>query len=85
MEHRRSHYGTIIYVNNVPIFWYSKFQNKVEDSSFGSEFVVLRIAIEMVEALWYKLRYFGLTLEDPTEVFCDKKIVVKKLSKPFQS
>ena len=31
MANRRSHYGIIIYVNNVPIIYYSKLQNKVED------------------------------------------------------
>ena len=41
MENRRLHYGIIIYVNNAPIIWYSKFQNTVEYSSFGSEFFLL--------------------------------------------
>ena len=43
MSNRRSHSGIIIYVNNAPIIWYSKRQSRVEDSSFGSEFVALRI------------------------------------------
>ena len=29
MENRRLHSGTIIYVNNAPIIWYSKRQNIV--------------------------------------------------------
>ena len=41
---RRSHTGIIIFVNNSPIIWYSKRQNTVESSSFGSEFIALRIA-----------------------------------------
>ena len=40
---RRSHNGIIIYVNNAPIICYSKLQNTVEASSFGYEFVALRI------------------------------------------
>ena len=36
MANMRSHYGTIIYVNNVPIILYSKQQNTVEASNFGS-------------------------------------------------
>ena len=40
---RRSHYRIIIYVNNVHIIWYSKQQNTVEASIFGSEFVAFRI------------------------------------------
>ena len=36
----------------------------------------------MIEALWYKLRCFGLTVEGPVEVFCDNKSVFKNLSIP---
>ena len=73
MENRRLHYGIIIHVNNSPMIWHIKHQNTVEASSFGSEFDSLRISIEMVEALRYKLRCFGLTVEVPAEVFCDNK------------
>ena len=38
LKNRRSHTGLIIYVNNSPIMWFSKQQNTVESSSFGSEF-----------------------------------------------
>ena len=34
MANTTSHSGIIIYVNNVPIIWYSKLQNTVEASSF---------------------------------------------------
>ena len=57
-------------------------KNTVESSSFGSEFVVLRIATEMIEALRYKLLTFGVRLESATEVFCDKKSVVINSSVP---
>ena len=50
MANRRSHTGILIYVNNAPIIWYSKRQNTVETSSFGSEYVALRICVEMIEA-----------------------------------
>ena len=45
---RRSHTGIIIFVNISPIIGYSKLQNKVESSSFGSKFIALRIATEMI-------------------------------------
>ncbi len=60
LKNRRSHTGLIIYVNNSPIMWFSKRQKTVESSSFGSEFVALRIATELIEALRYKLRTFGV-------------------------
>ena len=55
---RRSYTGIIIYCNLAPIIWYSKRQNTVESSTFGSEFVALKIATELNEALLYKLRMF---------------------------
>ena len=41
---RRSHTGILILVQNAPIIWYSKKQNTVELSSFGSKFVAMRTA-----------------------------------------
>ena len=79
---RRSHTGILIYVQNAPIIWFSKRQNTVESSSFGSEFVALRIAKEMLVALRYKLRMFGVPLEGPCNVFCDNSGVVKNTSIP---
>ena len=61
-SNRRSHSGILICVNNALLKFYSQIQNTVELSSFGSEFVELRIVTDMVEALRYKLRKFGLNL-----------------------
>ena len=65
MTNRRSHSGIIIYVNNALIIWYSKRHNTVEASIFGLEFVAIRITIDMIEALRYKLRFFEITVEGP--------------------
>jgi hypothetical protein len=73
---RRSHTGILIYLNCAPISWYSKAQSTVESSTFGSEFVALRILVEMLEALCYKLRMFGIPIDGPTNAFCDNKSVV---------
>ena len=79
---RRSHSGILIYCQNTPIVWLSKRQNTVETSSFGSEFVALRIATELIQALRYKLRMFGVPVEGPTDVFCDNQSVTKNASIP---
>jgi hypothetical protein len=79
---RRSHTGILLYVNNAPVQWYSKRQNTVESSSFGSEFVALRVAKEMIVALRYKLRMFGVPISGATNVFCDNNGVVKNASIP---
>ena len=71
MTNWRFHYGIIIYVNNAPAIWYSKRKNTVEASSFGSDFVVLRIDTEIIEDPRYKLRRFVVPVYGPAELFCD--------------
>jgi hypothetical protein len=78
---RRSQTGFIIYLNNAPVDWFSKKQNTVESSTFGSEFVAMRTAIEKVRALRYKLRMFGIPLEEPTYMLGDNKSVIDSASK----
>ena len=82
---RRSHTGILIYCNLAPIIWYSKRQNTVESSTFGSEYIALKIATEMVEGLLYKLRMFGVPIDGPARVFCDNESVVKSSTYPESS
>jgi hypothetical protein len=79
---RRSHTGVIIFVNRAPILWYSKRQNTVESSTFGSEFVAMRIAIELIEGLRYKIRMMGVPIDGPCRVFCDNNAVVLNTTNP---
>ena len=79
---RRSRTGIIIFVQNTPIIWYSKKQNTVESSTFGSELVAMRIAKDMLVALRYKLRMFGVPIDGPADVYCDNQGVVLNVSKP---
>jgi hypothetical protein len=79
---RRSHTGILIFVNMAPIIWYSKRQNTVESSTFGSEFVALRTAVELIISLRYKLRMFGVHVDGPANVFCDNQGVVYNSTSP---
>ena len=78
----RLHTGIIIFIQNALIIFYSKHQNTVEAVSFGSEFVALHICKDLIVALRYKLRMFGVRLEGPAYVFCDNRGVVKNVSIP---
>ena len=49
MVTRRSHTGIIIYLNMAPIAWYSKRQNTVESSTFGSEFIALKTLTKLIQ------------------------------------
>jgi hypothetical protein len=54
----------------------------VESSSFGSEFVALRAVKDMVVAIRYKLRMFGVPIDGPVNMFCDNNGVVKNTTIP---
>jgi len=79
---RRSQTGILIYANMAPMIWFSKRQNTVESSTFGSEFIALRIATEKVKSFRYKLRMMGLKLDGPTNVFVDNESVVNSSMRP---
>ena len=79
---RRSQTGILIFLNRAPIIWYSKRQNTVETSMFGSEFIAMKTAVEQIVSLRYKLRMSGVPLERPTNVFCDNGAVFKNASQP---
>ena len=79
---RRSQTGLLLFVNRARIVWYSKHQNTVETSTFGSEFIAMKTAVEQIEALRYKLHMFGVLLEGPTNIYCDNESVFKNASIP---
>ena len=87
-SNQRSQTRILIYVKRAPIIWFSKRQNAMETSTFGSELVTLRIATEKIQALRQKIRSFGTPIYGPADVFCDNeevasiaKIPQAKLSK----
>ena len=42
----------------------------------------MKVAVEMIEALRYKLRMFGVPIDGATNVFCDNEAVYKNTSVP---
>jgi len=79
---RRSHTGVLIFCNKAPIIWFSKKQNTVETSTFGSEFIAARIAVELIESLRFKLRMFGVPIVGPANLFIDNGSVVANTINP---
>ena len=72
---RHSQTGILIFCNRYPILCYSKRQNSVVSSTFGSEFMALKNAVELVTAIRYNLRIFGVPVDGPTDMFCDNEAV----------
>ena len=58
-----------------PIQWFSKRQNTVETSTFGAEFIALKIVTELNDAIRYKLRILGVEIIGPSIVMCDNQSV----------
>ena len=78
---RRSHTGVIIFLNNAPIIWFLKRQAMVETLTFGSEIVAMRIAVELVKGLCYKLQTMGVAIDGNTNIYCDNKSVVNNVTR----
>ena len=79
---RKSQTGILIFLNRAPIFWYSKKQNCVESSTFGSEFIAMKTAVELIQALRLKLRWMGVPFDGPANVYCDNMTVVRSATQP---
>ena len=62
--------------------WLSKTHSSVEMSTFISEFTALKLAVELVIALQYKMHMFGVPLEGANDMFCDKNEVLKNTYTP---
>ena len=89
---RISQNGILLYLNSSPIIFYSKRENNVESSTFGSEFVALRIAPELIILMRYNLPMFGIKIDGPDNVFFSKEDVYinstfakSKLRRKYQS
>ena len=60
-----------------PVICHSKRKNGVETLKFGSEFSAMKNSVEMIAALRYKLRMFGVPIDGSTDIFCDNEAVYK--------
>ena len=77
---RQSQSEILIYRNSAPLFWYLKNQNTVKSSTFGAEFEALWIATELISTLRYKLRMFGIPVNEPANVFYNNEAVYKNFA-----
>ena len=74
---RRSQTGMFIFLNMEPINWYSKQQSSSEASTFGAEFCAMKVVVEMIKVLRYKLRMFGVPFDGSENVYCDNEVLYK--------
>ena len=79
---RRSRTGFIIFLNNSPIYWFTKKQGGIETSSFGSEFIAMKQYCEYIHGLKDKPRMMGIPVDGLSYIFGDNKSVLVNSSKP---
>ena len=65
-----------------PIAWLSKKQATIETSVFGAEFVAMKIGVEHIRALRYKLRMMGVPIDGPAYVYGDNMSVIHNTQRP---
>lgn len=85
LTNRRSVTGYLIVLGQTPIKWYSKRQNTVETSTYGSELVAMRIVVEAIMEIRYKLRMMGLAVEKASTIFGDNQAIITNMQFPTSS
>ena len=64
------------------MYWYLKKQTSIEISSFGAEFIAMKLCCEHIRGLRYKLRMMGIAVDKPSFVFGDNQSVLSNTSLP---
>ena len=72
-------------MNNTPIVWISKRQKTVETSTYGSELIGARIAVDLLMEWQYKARVLWLELEQSSWMLGDNMSVVLNTTLPSSS
>ena len=73
---RRSQTGFFVYLNCALVQWLSKKQATIETSVFGTEFVAMKIGMESLRGLRYKLRMMGVPIWGPLLIYGDNMAVI---------
>ena len=74
--------GIVMLLNNPLICWISKRQTTVESSTYGSELVAIRIAVELTMSMRYCLRMLGVNSEKRSLFEGDNMAVVLNIMIP---
>ena len=79
---RRSVTGILLMINNTPVKWFSKRQKTVETSTYGSELVAAKQAVEFILEYRYMLRMMGVNIEKSALMLGDNKSVIVNTTMP---
>jgi hypothetical protein len=74
--------GILHFCNQTIVDWYSKKQPTVETATYGAEMSAARTAVEQIIGLRTNLRYLGVHVKGPSQLFGDNKSVVDSTTVP---
>ena len=79
---RKSVTGMMIYIGDMLIKSVSKRQKSVATSTFSSEFLALKSAVEEAQGIRLLLQSIGVPLQGPIQVQSDSESVLKSAANP---
>ena len=79
---RRSQSGFFVFINRALIQWLSKKQATIETSVFGAKFVAMKLGMESLRGLQYKLRMMGMPIDGPLLIYRDNMLVIHNTQQP---
>lgn len=82
LDTRRSVSSYLVFVGKTIIASYSKRQNTVETSTYSSELVAFRAAVDKAIAVRFNLRALGLKVTKPVVMLCNSSSVCSNLQLP---
>ena len=65
---RRSRTGFLVFLDSAPIYWFLMKQTRVENRSFGSEFVAIKQLCDDLRGIIYKLLMIGIPVEGHDQI-----------------
>ena len=79
---RRSISGILGFIGSTPVFWKSTRQGCIATSTYCSEFIAKRTAVEEAISMRYMLCCFGIPVTKPTRMYGDNRGVIDSVSIP---
>jgi hypothetical protein len=79
---QRSRTGFLTFLNMLLINWLSQKEPTIESSVFGAEFVAMKLGVEALQGIRYKLRMMGIPIAGPTYVYGDNMSVIHNTQWP---
>ena len=73
---RRLHTGFFVFINSALVQWLSKKQATIETSVFGAEFVAMKLGMELLRGLQYKLQMMWVPIFGPLLIYGDNMSVI---------